>query len=307
MLKFLGKKKFWWLTISALIMVPGIIALIVWKLPLGIDFKGGALLELQFDKPVQQVDLADKVGGYPEAKGAVISKTQAGTYLVKILPITEDEHQKVLTELNTDFGKTTEVSYQLVGPSVSRDLTFKAVQAIIIAAVLIILYLAYAFRAVSHPVSSWRFGTVAVAALLHDLVITVGTFTILAHFLHYEIDSSFITAMLTVMGFSVHDTIVVFDRIRENLIHNRSQNATEFEELADKSLGETLNRSLSTSLTVLLTLLALTVLGGESIRSFVVTLLIGIAIGTYSSIFTATPLLVIWQNRAFTKAQNKNS
>lgn len=302
-LQFLGRKKTWWLSISAAIMIPGIVALIIWKLPLGIDFKGGALFELQFSQPQTQAVVQSTIEQYPEAKGTVVTQLQNGDYSVKILPITEDDHQKILGELQKSFGPVTEVQFQSVGPSVSKDLTTKAIQAIVIAAVLIILYLAYAFRAVSNPVSSWRFGVIAVVALLHDLLITVGVFAIVAHFLHYEVSSDFITALLTVMGFSVHDTIVVFDRIRENLIHNRSTNSVEFEALADQSLAETLNRSLATSLTVIITLTALTLIGGESIRPFVVTLLIGITIGTYSSIFTATPLLTLWQNRVFNRGK----
>lgn len=222
-----------------------------------------------------------------------------------MLPISDADHQKIISNLTTDLGKVTEKQYQSVGPSVSKDLTYKAVRAIIFAAILIILYLAYAFRAVAYPVSSWRFGVVAVIALLHDLIITIGVFAVIAHFLHYEVDSSFITALLTVMGFSVHDTIVVFDRLRENLIRLKASDSQEFEQLADQSLGETLNRSLATSLTVIFTLVSLTLLGGESIRPFVVTLLIGIFIGTYSSIFTATPLLVIWQNLVFKRLQSE--
>lgn len=302
MLKFLGWKKKIWLTISALIMVPGIVALITWGLPLGIDFKGGASTEITFEeRAVTQTELVEKVKTYPEARGAVIAQVGEKSFSIKVLPITEEEHQKILAALTTDFGQISEQQYQSVGPTVSSDLTAKAIKAIIYASLLIILYLAYAFRTVSFPVSSWQFGVVAVFALLHDLIITVGVFAIIAHYLHYEIDSTFITALLTVMGFSVHDTIVVFDRIRENLSKARVSTSAEFEVLADKSLADTLNRSIATSLTVIFTLLALTVLGGESIRPFVVTLLVGVTVGAYSSIFTATPLLVLWQSRAFTK------
>lgn len=307
-MRFLGTKKKWWLIISALIMVPGIIALIVWKLPLGLDFKGGALMEVSFtERSVNEQELRERIKSYPEARGAVVSKIESEIYSIKVLPITESEHKEIITKLNTDFGQTTETQFQSVGPSVSRDLTVKAIRAIVMAAVLIILYLAYAFRAVAFPVSSWRFGVVAVVALLHDLVITVGVFAILAHFFKFEVDSTFITALLTVMGFSVHDTIVVFDRIRENLIKNRASSSLEFETVADQSLGETLNRSLATSLTVIMTLTALTILGGESVRAFVVTLLVGIFVGTYSSIFTATPLLVLWQQRVFRRLNSDSS
>ncbi len=295
--RFLGRKKIFWLGLSLLLMLFGIAALINWRLPLGIDFKGGAAFELQFEKPVGEQDLRDKLGSYTQVKGPQVSQTGDNTYLIKTLPIERGDYQKTVEQLGKDFSPVTEKQFQSVGPTVSRDLTRKAIIAVILASLLIILYLAYSFRQVTYPVSSWRFGLIAVVALLHDLIISVGVFAIVAHFFHFEVDASFITALLTIMGFSVHDTIVVFDRIRENLLHESHAAATEFERIADESLTQTLNRSLATSLTVIFTLTALTVLGGESIRGFVVTLLIGITIGTYSSIFTATPLLAMWQNR----------
>jgi len=292
---FLGQKKKLWMIISGLLMIPAIFALIYWKLPLGIDFQGGAQLELKFAKEQKQSELKEKISNYPEARGVTITETEGDTYIVRVLPISEEEHKKILAKVKNDFGEFTEQQFQSVGPSVSRDLTQKAIIAVIIASLLIVLYLAYSFRGLTYPVSSWRFGVVAVIALLHDLVISVGIFAILAHYLGYEVDSSFITAVLTIMGFSVHDTIVVFDRIRENLSKSGSVSSEEFEQIADRSISETLNRSIATSLTVLFTLTALLLIGGESIRGFVATLLVGILVGTYSSIFTATPLLVIWQ------------
>jgi len=297
---FLGPKKKWWLAISLLIMVPGIVGLSLWQLPFGIDFKGGAQFELLVPG-VEPSSLEEKIKTYPQAKAPVITRAGADSYFVKILSISEEERLELVESLKKDFPELKVKQYELVGPSVSQDVTRKAVLAIVLASILIILYLAYAFRRIAFPLSSWRFGVVAVVALLHDLIITVGVFAILAHYFHFEVDASFITALLTVMGFSVHDTIVVFDRLRENSLKQRPGNAHEFEQLADQSLGQTLNRSLATSLTVIFTLTALTLLGGERIRPFVATLLIGIAVGTYSSIFTATPLLVIWQNRVFKK------
>jgi preprotein translocase subunit SecF len=302
--RFLGKKKILWLAISVAIMIPGIIALSVWKLPLGIDFRGGAQFELKFDKTPTQEALKQKITSYPEARGVTVTTAEGESFIVRVLPISEGEYKEISKKLEIDFGTYTEKQFQSVGPSVSKDLTRKAITAVVIATLLIILYLAYSFRGVSHPVSSWRFGLVAAVALLHDLLISIGVFAILAHYFNYEVDSSFITAMLTIMGFSVHDTIVVFDRIRENLTKNRVGAAAEFEQVADDSLGETLNRSIATSLTVIFTLSALAILGGESIRGFVVTLLVGIFIGTYSSIFTATPLLVLWQQRVFNKQRS---
>ncbi|MEK7202566.1 MAG: protein translocase subunit SecF [Patescibacteria group bacterium] len=293
---FLGRKKKLWFVISIALFVIGLAFLGIWKLPLGIDFKGGAQLDLSFEQPVDENQLREKVASYPGVNGLVVTKTDQSVLTLRMLPITDADHQEILKKAGEDFGTVTERQYQLVGPSVSRDLTRKAIIAVFLASVFIVLYLAYSFRAVTYPVSSWRFGVVAVIALLHDLVITVGVFSILAHFFHFEVDASFITALLTVMGFSVHDTIVVFDRIRENLARHKGE-SLGFETIADMSLGQTLNRSIATSLTVVITLTALTIMGGESIRGFVVTLLVGIAIGTYSSIFTATPLLAVWQNR----------
>lgn len=293
---FLGRKKKLWFSISLGLFLIGVVFLAIWRLPLGIDFKGGAQLDLSFSKPVGESELRAKIASYPGVNALVVTKTDQSTLTLKMLPITDAEHQTILKKAGEDFGQVTEQQYQLVGPSVSRDLTRKAIEAVILASIFIVLYLAYSFRAVTYPVSSWRFGVVAVVALLHDLVITAGVFSILAHILHYEVDASFITALLTVMGFSVHDTIVVFDRVRENLLKHKSEDIG-FETIADMSLSQTLNRSLATSLTVIFTLTALTIMGGASIRGFIVTLLIGIAIGTYSSIFTATPLLAVWQNK----------
>lgn len=296
--RFLGSKKTLWISLSVLMMVPGIIALIVWKLPFGIDFRGGTAMEIHLEKPVSENELREKLTGLQQVRGPVVSKTGENTYLIKSLTLSNEEHRQVIEELGEDYGTITEKQLETVGPSVSQDLTRKAVIAVVLAVILIVLYLAYSFRGVSYPVSSWRFGAVAVVALIHDLVISVGIFAILAHYFTFEIDASFITALLTIMGFSVHDTIVVFDRIRENLALNKTGTEQPFEQIADESLTQTLNRSLATSLTVIFTLVSLTILGGESIRAFVVTLLVGIAVGTYSSIFTATPLLVMWQNRA---------
>lgn len=278
-------------------MVPAIIALFIWKLPLGIDFAGGTQFELAFEKPVSQEQLQDKMTGYDGVKGLQLSSTETNTYLIRLLPITNEQYQKTKEKLGQDFGPVTEKQYQSVQPSVSKDLTRKAIWAVILASLMIIVYLAISFRGVTYPVSSWQFGTTAVVALAHDLLISVGLFSIVAHYLNYQVDASFITALLTIMGFSVHDSIVVFDRVRENLVTHKNDSNFDFELIVDQSIGQTLNRSLATSLTVVFTLLTLVVLGGESIRGFVATLLIGIVVGTYSSIFTASPLLVVWQKR----------
>jgi preprotein translocase subunit SecF len=181
-----------------------------------------------------------------------------------------------------------------VGPTIGNELKQKAVLAIILACVMIVIYISYSFRKVPKPASSFRFGISAIVALIHDVLVVVGLFAILGYFWHVEIDTLFVTALLTVIGFSVHDTIVVFDRIRENLPRYLSR---KFEEVADISITQTLARSLNTSLTVVFVLLALLLFGGESIRWFVVALLVGIISGTYSSIFNATALLTWWEEK----------
>lgn len=305
MYRFLGRKKILWLIISVVLIIPGVITLITQGLPLGIDFRGGSVLEVGFTENISKSDLVAKVASYPEARGAQVISSEENIFIIKTLTLSDGERRLIVDNLRRDLGELTERRYEVVGPAVSADLTRNAIIAVVLASVLILLYLAYSFRSVSYPVSSWRFGLTSLAALVHDVIITVGAFAILAYFFDFELDVSFITALLTVMGFSVHDTIVVFDRIRENLGQRKINTAQEFEQIADSSLSETLNRSIGTSLTVMITLTALAVLGGDTIRPFVLTLLIGVAIGTYSSIFTATPLLVVWQNFIFKKL-NKN-
>ncbi len=302
--RFLGKKKFWWLLVSGLILLPGIVSLFVWKLPLGIDFRGGGAAEWHFAKAVSEEELRQVLADQDILKGITVSRSGEDSVFVKFLPAEAGDYQQSLTGVKEKFGEITKEKFENVGPSVSRDLTKKAIIAMVVASLFILIYLAYSFRGVTYPVSSWRFGSVALIALIHDLIISVGVFSILAHFFGYEVDSSFITALLTIMGFSVHDTIVVFDRIRENLAHNPVDTAEEFEKVADESLSQTLNRSIGTSLTVIFTLTALLLLGGESIRAFIVTMLVGITVGTYSSIFTATPILTLWQKRVYRRTNS---
>ncbi len=200
-------------------------------------------------------------------------------------------------KLSIDFTGGTVITKDVsetIGPVIGQETTTNAVMSLGLASLAIILYIAYAFREIPKPYSPWKFGISAVIALLHDVLVVVGVFSLLGHFYNVQVDSLFVTALLTVVGFSVHDTIVVFDRIRENL---RKSPGQPFAEIVNHSLLETLARSLSTSFTVLLTLLALLLFGGETIRWFVVALFIGVFSGTYSSIFNAAPLLVLWEEK----------
>ena len=281
-----------WLSFSGALVVISIIALGLWGLKFGIDFTGGSMMEVVYGgerpaahvvkeqlKPLNLGELEMKPAG---EKGLLI-RTKA---------LDEDTHQKLLAELKKQDQTLVERSFDSIGPVIGAELRSKSFWAIIIALLLILAYITFTFRKVSYPVASWKYGSTALFALFHDLVTTVGVFAILGHYLGVELTSSFIPAFLTVLGFSVHDTIVVFDRIRENLLKYKG----DFKDIVNKSLNETLVRSINTSFTVMLVLVALLVFGGETIKQFALTLLIGIALGTYSSIFVASPLLVIWNN-----------
>jgi preprotein translocase subunit SecF len=286
------KYKKFFLLFSALVLVPGIIVLALWGLKLSIDFTGGSLLTYKFDQIVDTGQL-QKVLDDNGAGVEVISFNAENVYSIRTRPIDPQNIDKIKEAVSKDFQDAQLRSFETVGPVIGKETTKNAVKSLAWASIGILLYIAYAFRNIPKPFSSFRFGVSAIIAMLHDAFVVLGIFAILGHFFNIEIDVLFITAMLTVIGFSVHDTIVVFDRIRENL--NKLPKSMSFESVVNFSLVETLNRSIATSMTVLITLLALYLLGGESIKNFVLAMLIGIFSGTYSSIFTASPLLVLWE------------
>lgn len=288
------KYRNWFFALSLLIIVPGVIAYFVWGLRLGIDFQGGTLWEIKFvDKQVSPQSFSTFL---KQNKVEVSSISSAGgnrNILFRISTADENQIKEIKAGILKSYGKTQDVSLVTVGPTISKELTQKALYAVGVSILGIVVYITWAFRKVPKPTSSLAFGVCTVVALVHDVILVVGIFAILGHFWHIEVDSLFITALLTVLGFSVHDTIVVFDRIRENL-HKYS--GMSFEHVVNFSVLQTLTRSLNTSLTVAFVLLALLLFGGESIHTFVLALLIGIISGTYSSIFNAAPLLVVWNN-----------
>lgn len=290
-MNLIGKRKIWY-SISLVLIVPGVISLALFGLKLGIDFKGGSLIELQ-----RSIDSA-KARQIAEGLGLRdISVTTSGEghsfirFRDDAKPDVQEAHHQTFKTRLVGQGFN-EVRFDTVGPSVSRDITRNAIISIILASLAIVLYIAFAFRNTPPPVSPLSFGLAAIIALLHDALFVIGTFSLLGWLFGAEVDALFVTAVLTVIGFSVHDTIVVFDRIRENLRRQKGS----FESVVNSSILETLARSINTSLTVVLTLLALYLFGGESIRLFVLALLVGVASGTYSSIFNASPLLVTWHN-----------
>jgi preprotein translocase subunit SecF len=289
-MNLIGRRR-WWYAISLLIIIPGTFSLITHGLKLGIDFQGGQLLEAQGQVNQSEVQ---PVASQLKLKDLTVTPSGGNTlirYRDESDPKTQQAHHQVLSSALDSEGHK-EVRYETVGPSISKDITRNAVVSVGLAAIAIVLYIAFAFRNVPPPMTSWNFGVAAIIAMLHDALLLVGVFSLLGWFFGIEVDALFVTAVLTVIGFSVHDTIVVFDRIRENLRRERG----EFEGIVNNSILETLARSLNTSLTVLLTLLALYLFGGQSIKLFVLALLIGIASGTYSSILNASPLLVSWHN-----------
>lgn len=292
-MNIIGRKNLYFI-ISALIIVPGILALIFYGLNLSIDFTGGSRLTLSFDKNVtsQEIEKISQVLKEEKIKVSSIEKSEKVVF-VRTEVIDQEVNDKFLENLKDDVGKFQEEEFETIGPTIGSETTANAFKGVLLASVLIVLYITLAFRRVPKPASSFRFGVCAIIALIHDVLVVLGLFAIFGHFLNVEIDSLFVTAVLTIIGFSVHDTIVVFDRIRENL---RRMPTLAFDRVTNESILQTIDRSLNTSLTVVLVLFALLLFGGESIRWFVAALLIGIVAGTYSSIFIASPLLIIWQN-----------
>lgn len=287
-----------WFTVSGLIIAFGIISLALYGLRLGIDFKGGSLTELQFAQSYDLTKVRDTLN--QQDLGAYQLQTSSNTdLLIRTENLDQTQHVNMENALQKNVGSFKEVSFTSIGPVIGNELKKDAIYQLILVSIGIVFYIGYAFRKVSKPVTSWRFGWSAVIALFHDLLFVLGFFSLLGHFKGVEIDSLFVTAMLTVLGFSVHDTIVVFDRIRENL---KVYAGESIEFVVNHSISQTIVRSLNTSLTVLFVLLCLLLFGGDSIRYFVLALFIGIIVGTYSSIFIASPVLVLWQNWKTRKA-----
>jgi preprotein translocase subunit SecF len=290
-MNLIAKRRIWY-AISLIMIVPGLISLLVYGLKLGIDFNSGQLSVVRGSVTASRVDEAAKGLGLSDIQ--VVPSGQDQTQIRFRDPSPQGQHESNHQKFKKALAAKgiSELSFDSVGPTVSSTIATNAIVSLVVVSLAIVLYVAFAFRNAPPPVSPWSFGVMAIIALLHDAFFVLGVFSLLGHFLGVEIDALFVTAILTVIGFSVHDTIVVFDRIRENLRREKGS----FETIVNHSILETIARSINTSLTVLFTLLALFLFGGQSIRLFVLALLIGIASGTYSSIFNASPLLVTWHN-----------
>lgn len=281
--------------ISGILIIASIVLLSIWGLKLGIDFTGGTLIELNFANRPDSHEVQNLLANeYQDLEEVKIQPAGDKELIIRTKTLNEDEHQKLLAFLNKNYGQDTIVEnrFESIGPVIGEELKNKAVTAIIIVLITIILYVAYTFRKVSKPVASWKYGIAAIMALIHDVLIVIGVFVVLGHIYNVEVGILFVTALLTVLGYSVNDTIVVFDRVRENLIYRPKET---FVETINHSVNETILRSINTSLTTLLVLLAVYFFGGVTIKNFILALIIGTLAGTYSSIFIASPLLVAWQ------------
>lgn len=283
---------------SGFLVLASIAAIAMWGLRLGIDFTGGSLLEVEFKNSAPAAEDMQKALAPLGLDNILAQPSGERGVILRFKEIDENKHQaalKALTILVEKDGESglTEKRFNAIGPTIGKELKNKSILALSLALAAIILYIAWAFRQVSRPVSSWKYGVAAVLALTHDVTIPLGVFAALGRFKGIEVDTLFITAILTVLGFSVHDTIVVFDRIRENL--RKLKSPESFDLTVNRSVNETIGRSINTSFTVLLVLLAVFFLGGATTKYFALTLILGIIFGTYSSIFIASPLVVVWQ------------
>lgn len=305
---FSQRTRKWYYILSAAFIVPGLIGMgVSWvqfgtPLKLGIDFTSGSLLELQFDQPVQpaqvqQIFAAFSYSGLDFQDAAVTTANQLGQETILIRSkFLEDEAKPLLeAQLRRELGDFKELRFDSVGPTIGQEVGQAAGYAIAAAAIAILLFLVFAFRAVPN---AFRYGVAAIVAMLHDVLVTAGLFAVAGLVLGWEVNALFLTAILTVIGFSVHDTIVIFDRLRENLPRRRNE---PYEVVCNRSILETLNRSLATSLTTLFVVVAILLFGGATIRQFIAIIMVGIVSGTYSSIFNALPILVSWQEGEMTQ------
>lgn len=284
------KRRNLWFAISLFMLVPGLISLVLFGMKVGIDFTGGTLFELKVPTTVTAQQIHDSLKGTPIAD-SLVQMSPSGSdqvALVRAKAIDNKEQVAVFSQMRAKIGDFKTERVEVVGPAVGKELLWNSVWAMCIVIGGIIAYLSVRFR--------YDYALCAIGAMLHDVLIIIGLFSIFGQVFGMEVDSLFVTAVLTVAGFSVHDTIVVFDRVRENAKLAGPKSGKTFAEIADDSINQTFARSINTSLTVCLTLFALTVFGGESIRTFTLAMLLGIGIGAYSSIFVASPLLALWRD-----------
>lgn len=288
------KYKYWFIGFSAVLTALAVLSMLVFGFRQGIDFVGGTLWQIRLvsGKNLAAGDLYDWL-----VKEGVesVAVRQGGTekdFIIRTKELSEAKHQELAIALQDNFGQLEELSFASIGPAIGRELRNRALWAFLLVLVGISLYIAFAFRKVSEPVNSWKYGFVTLITLFHDALIPAGFFALFSHYQGAELDTNFIVAILVVMGFSVHDTIVVFDRIRENLL--LAKNKQDLDALINSSVNQTFARSFNTSLTLVLALSALYLFGADSLKNFTMLIFLGTVIGTYSSIFVASPLLTFF-------------
>jgi len=274
---------------SGILIAGSVISLVIFGLKPGIEFTGGSIMEINFETRPENSVVQEKLKNLDLGEITIQSTDEEGLIL-RMKEVSEEIHQEIIQKLGEN-NKIEELSFESIGPTIGKELKEKTIKAVILALIAITLYIAFAFRKISQTVSSWQYGIASLVALFHDILIPLGMFAILGKFYNAEITIPIIAALLTILGYSVHDTIVIFDRIRENILLKRF---SSFEEVVNASLNQTLGRSINTVLTVLIVLLAIFFFGGETLKYFALVLIIGISCGAYSSIFIASSLLVSW-------------
>jgi len=285
--------------VSGLLIIAAIASLIMFGLKFGIEFTGGTNMEVEFTQSRPSNDQITKALESFNLGDIVVQPTGDRGAILQFKGVDEATHQKIVAELNK-LSPVEDKSFQFIGPSIGQELKNKTVIAILLSLLAITIYIAFAFRKVSRPVASWKYGVASLIALFHDIIIPLGVFSLLGHFYNIEITVPIVAALLTILGFSVHDTIVIFDRIRENILRH---GMAQFSDTVDSSLNQTIGRSISTVVTVLLVMASLFFFGGTTLRYFSLALIIGVTSGAYSSIFIASPLLVSWQQWQEKRAQ----
>jgi preprotein translocase subunit SecF len=278
-----------WYVISAVLILASCISLAAYGLKQGIEFTGGSLIALRFEErpvspEVEQV-LRDTI---PELGSVVIQPAGEKDLQIRMKALSEDEHQKAVTAIKGKWNSAQELQFYAIGPVIGQELRSKSIQGLLIVLAVIMAYVAYAFRKVAAPVQSWKYGAITIFTAFHDTILPLGVFALLGHFAGVEIGTPFVAAILTILGYSITDTIVIFDRVRENL----TKADGTFAHILDISVRQSFTRSFNTSVTTLLSLVAIYLFGGASLHEFTLALIIGIATGTYSSLFIAAPMLL---------------
>lgn len=300
-MSFVKNKKIFF-GISTVLVLASIILIGTFGLKFGIDFTGGSILEITYEenKPTQ-IDVENVIKQF-DIGAFVVRATDETGYIIKTQTIEGELKDNIKTALSMDGQYSlTENRFNTVGPTLGSELKTKAIVAILVLLIAIILFIAFAFRHVSKPVSSWKYGLIAIVALVHDILITIGFFALMGLLAGTELNTLFVTALLVILGYSINDTIIILDRVRENLGNAKeSVREQKFDEIVDKSLKETMTRSINTSSTTLLALSALFFIGGEATKDFALALIVGVIAGSYSSIFLAAPLLTVFRKKSIT-------